>query len=62
MRFSVKEKGRLQQALALVRDPTFYSSSKVRLARRGRRLVKRAWRRWMKRQAQAHIEEQLEEL
>lgn len=60
MRFSMKEKGRLQTALALARDPTFYSSSKVRLAKRARRLVKRAWRRWMKRQGQAHIEEQLE--
>ena len=59
MRFSMKEKGRLQGALALAKDKTFHSSSRNRLSRKGREWAKRAWRRWMKRQGQAEIEEGL---
>jgi hypothetical protein len=50
---------KLSQALAFIRDDTYYSSSKNRLRKRARALVKRASRRVIKLQGKQEISDVL---
>jgi len=50
---------KLSQALALIKDETFYSSSKNRLRKRAGNLLRRASRRLLKRQGNQEISDVL---